>query len=241
MESSTHNTLNTLPSERGFTLVELLVVLAIITIITLVTLLSQQSFNRSMLLTSTAYTVALSVREAQSLGLSSRAFNGTRNAGHGVTFASGMPSTYRIFSDTLRTAGVPGWCPTGTAGTPEAKPGNCLFDSANLTEVVSTFNLNKGFTISDFCGITPSGSQKYCSSHSGTTALSGMDVVFLRPNTESVISGLRTNGSRIELACAVIWIKPPGTDTNRKCVVVSQVGQVSVPQACPAASFTSCP
>ena len=220
---------------RGFTLVELIVVLAIIITITLVTILSQRNFNRSMLLTSTAYTVALSVREAQSLGLSSRSFGPTRNAGYGVVFSTGTPNSYRLFSDTLRTQGVPGWCPTGAVGTPEAKPGNCLFDDAQ--EIVSTFNLNKGFSIGDFCGITPGG-QKYCAS----TNLSTLDIVYLRPNTESVITGTRTGaGQKVELACAVVWINAPASAGGQKCIIMSQVGQVSVPQACPASTFTSCP
>lgn len=241
-------------SPRGFTLVELLVVLAIITIITMVTLLSQASFNRSLLLTSTTYTVALSIREAQSLGLSSRINGGVQNAGYGVNFASSTPTAYRIFSDSLNTATKPSWCPTGTANTPEEKPGNCRYDAA--TETVTTYSLNKGFSITDFCGLTSAG-VKYCMSDT----LQEMDIVFLRPNTESIITGMTTQsagggfgpgqqggGGRggtnfvtVQLSCAVIWIKTPTATGEKKCIVVSQVGQVSVPQACPASTFTSCP
>ena len=76
---------------RGFTLVEMLVVLAIIIMITAIVINGQSTYNRSILLTDTVYTVAYSIRQAQSLGLASR---GTTvgasivsNAGYGVRFA----------------------------------------------------------------------------------------------------------------------------------------------------------
>lgn len=224
---------------RGFTLVELLVVLAIITIITTITLLSQTSFNRTTLLTSTAYTVALSIREAQSLGLSSRLNGAVQNAGYGINFQNTLTTSYRIYADVDDTAPIPSWCPKGSVGTPEEKPGNCLY---KRSETITTYNLNKGFTISDACGLTQGGT-KYCLSSN----MRNLDIVFLRPNTETIITATKTGndgdpGSNLfQLSCAVIWIKPPSATADRKCVVVSQVGQVSVPQTCPAASFTTCP
>lgn len=226
--------------QRGFTLVELLVVLAIITIITTITLLSQTSFNRTTLLTSTAYTVALSIREAQSLGLSSR-LNGTvQNAGYGINFQNTLPTSYRIYVDVDGSTPVPSWCPKGAVGTPEEKPGNCLY---KRSETMTTYNLNKGFTISDACGLTQAGT-KYCLSSN----MKNLDIVFLRPNTETIITATKTGGTDgdpganlFQLSCAVIWIKPPSASTDKKCVVVSQVGQVSVPQTCPLSTFTTCP
>jgi prepilin-type N-terminal cleavage/methylation domain-containing protein len=73
---------------RGFTIIEMLVVLAIITLLLGVVLSSQSIFNRTLLLTDTAYTVALSVRQTQSLGLSGRENSGLTNVGYGIHLAS---------------------------------------------------------------------------------------------------------------------------------------------------------
>ena len=226
---------------RGFTLVELIVVLAIIIIITTITITSQSQYNRSLIITNTAYTIALSIREAQSLGLSSRAFTTTagslvQNAAYGVNFQDATPTEYRIFADVNASPAYSG-CPTGTANTPEAKPGNCLYDGA--AEILTSFNLNKGFRIYDFCGIRSSSGAAVCGSSS---SWSGMNITFLRPNTESIMTMITPTGGIAGLNCAVIWVVPPGNATDKmKCIVVSQVGQVSVPQSCPAHPLTACP
>jgi len=212
------------------------VVLVIIIIITTITITSQTNYNRSLIITNTAYTVALSIREAQSLGLSSRNFSGVQNAGYGINFQDTLTAQYRIFADIQSTPAYSG-CPTGTVNTPEAKPGNCLYDS--VSEILTTFNLNKGFRIHDFCGLRTSNNSRVCGSHSSWTS---MNITFLRPNTEAIMTMITTTNAAAPLKCAVIWIAPPsGTVANMKCIVVSQVGQVSVPQTCPAASFTTCP
>jgi len=220
---------------RGFTLVELVVVLAIIIIITTITITSQTAFDRSLLVTNTAYSVALSVREAQSLGLSSRTFGGIQNTGYGVHFSNTNSKGYYLFADIV---GTPAYtaCPTGTANTPEAKPGNCVYDST--TEIVKSYNLNQGFTIMDFCGVMVSNGATVCGSHSGWAS---MNIAFLRPNTEAIFTGVTTSGVRHALQCAVIWIAPPGDTESSRCIVVSQVGQVSVPNTCPATNFVGCP
>jgi len=230
---------------RGFTLVELIVVLAIIIIITTLTITSQSDYNRSLIITNTAYTVALSIREAQSLGLSSRAFTAndgsvTQNAAYGVHFSDTNMTQYRVFADIRGPAqGEPSYsgCPTGLANTPEFKPGNCRYD--NTSEILTTFNLNKGFSIYGFCGIRTSNGSSACSNHS---TWEGLNITYLRPNTEAIISMVTTANGTHPLNCAVIWVLPPGNAMDKmKCVVVSQVGQVSVPQTCPAYPLTACP
>jgi len=236
MESSS----NDVVVARGFTLVELIVVLFLIVVLTTITITSQTNYNRSLIITNTAYTVALSIRESQSLGLSSRNFKGTQNAGYGINFHKANNTKYVIFADVQ---GPPTYaayasCPTGTANTPEFKPGNCLYDST--AEILKTYNLNKGFRIHDFCGLRTTNNAHICGSQA---AWSSMNITFIRPNTEAVMSMIYSStGVAYPLKCAVIWIAPPsGTAANMKCIVVAQTGQVSVPQTCPATGFTTCP
>lgn len=215
---------------RGFTLVEMIVVLAIIVIITTIALLGQSSFNRSMVLTDTAYTIAFSVREAQALGISSRAFAGTPDAGYGLHFANLSPTTYKLFADTNPPSPgdtqYPGICPGHPdvpKTNPEAKPGDCI--QTVESEVVRTYSLNNGFRISGFCGRLPNGNgNKLCNGSS----MDALNIVYLRPNTQSVITGV--NGStRTALEDATIRLSSPD-GTVERCIYVSKVGQVSVVQ-----------
>lgn len=230
---------------RGFSLVELIVVLGLIVLLTAITLTSQSSYNRQLILTSTTYTVAMSIREAQSLGLSSRMFGTTQNAGYGVHFVKATPTSYTIFSDINKTvyANNTG-CPIVSDNSlPEWKPGNCMYD--NSAEIVTNYNLNKGFSIIDFCGIYLNNDQQLTRAcASGTAAresMESMDIVFLRPNTEAIMTGLTADLRKRNYLCARVWVASP-SGGNRKCIYISKVGQVSVPQSCPqtVTSFTDC-
>jgi hypothetical protein len=202
----------------------MVVVLAIISIITTVALLGQSSFNRSLILTDTAYTVAFSIREAQSLGISSRIAGGTQNAGYGVHFTNGAMASYKLFADTLPGASGNiqdiGECPGHTVGSgPEAKPGNCIH--TDESETVRTYSLNNGFTIKSFCGTAASNGATLCNGY-----FDALDIMYLRPNTQSIITGVR-NGARTPLSGATVRVQSPDGASER-CVVVSKVGQVSV-------------
>lgn len=221
-------------ASRGFTLVEMMVVLAIITIITTVAVMGQGAFNRSLLLTDTAYTIAFSIREAQTYGLSSRTANNLNNAGYGIRFGATTPKSYTLFADTSPAS--PGstqanLCPghTQPASSPDSHPGDCIYDpSANPAELVRTYTLNRGFTIYRFCGreiVSPYASK--CSS----TNFDTMHISFMRPNTEATIFGRTSAGALIPLSDATIYLRSPDGAAER-CVFVSKVGQISV-AACP--------
>jgi prepilin-type N-terminal cleavage/methylation domain-containing protein len=227
MESSPVLTRTT--PQRGFTLVEMLVVLAIISIITAIAVTGQSTFNKSLILTDTAYRVAFSARQAQSYGLASRKYGvSTSNPGYGLHFESGALNSYIFFADIANLlTPFPSNCPVGTPGTPSAKPGNCRFDSSSDGKV-STFTFDRGFSISSFCG--KKGALYYCSSD----VLNNLDVVFTRPNTSTTISGV-VNGSALQsFDCAVVTITDQSHTANRT-VRISSLGEISVGAslACP--------
>ncbi|MEK7100518.1 MAG: type II secretion system protein, partial [Patescibacteria group bacterium] len=139
---------------RGFTMVEMLVSLGIILVITSIVLLGQNSFNKNLVVIDTTYTVEFTLRQAQTLALSSRKAGAVQNAGYGVHFANGSMTSYSLFADTIPAApgnGQGGRCPGhGASSGLESRPGNCLYD--DTTEIVTTYNLNHGFKASRFCG-----------------------------------------------------------------------------------------
>lgn len=208
---------------RGFTLVEMMVVLAIIVIVTVIALLGQSSFNRSLVLTETAYTIAFSIRQAQFLGISGRTTAGVSDAGYGVYFENNQTGSYRLFADTspgrtnnLQDGSV---CPGRSVATgQEAKPGDCIRNGSS--EDVTTYTLNNGFRIARFCGIAASGAET-CSGD-----LTSLNISYLRPNTQSIIVGTR-GGLRYSYTGARINVTSPDGAAER-CVVVSKAGHVSV-------------
>jgi prepilin-type N-terminal cleavage/methylation domain-containing protein len=219
------------PAIRGFTLIEMVVVLAIIVLITAVTITGQSSFNKTLLLTDTTYSVAFSAREAQSYGLASRKFGAsTNNPGYGLHFDRSMPGSYTFFADVVNTLHpFPTGCPVGTPGTPSEKPGNCRFDAGD--GIVNKYTFSRGYTIKQFCGKT--GSRQYCSTDS--SPLTNMDLVFTRPNTSTMISGqVNGSGSPIAFSCALVVITDSSEEATR-FVRISSLGEITVGQnlACP--------
>lgn len=203
----------------------MMVVLAIIAIITSIALLGQSTFNRSLLLTNTAYTVALSIREMQTLGLSSRTYNSVQNAGYGVHFDKTVPQSYILFADISKTLPVPSNCVVGSiADAPDAKPGNCKYDTSGTPDgIVQTYAFSRGFTVTKFCGkLNPT--TTYCSTDG--LPLTSLDVAFVRANTETAVNAVRS-GSSVQLTTAEIYISSADGQASR-AVCVNKVGQVSV-------------
>jgi prepilin-type N-terminal cleavage/methylation domain-containing protein len=219
-----------LRAQKGFTLVEMLVVLGIIAIISAIAVTGQSTFNQNLLLTNTAYTVAFSAREAQSFGLSSRKFGVIQNAGYGVHFDRSLPGSYLLFADISNTPGIPpSTCPV-SAGGPDVKYGNCVYDSSPADGLVERFTFSRGFKILSFCGKETGTGTLYCSTSS--TPLSTLDMVFTRPNTSSVISGT-VSGSLREFSCAIITLTDSGNVAN-KSIRISKLGEISIgPTTCP--------
>lgn len=189
-----------------------MVVLSIITVLTGVVLSSQSSFNKSIVLANTAYDIALTLRSAETYGLSSRGFSSggalvSSSAGYGLHFGTGSPGSFILFADAYPPVGTPG-CHVAPSGgpsdAPDAKPGNCAYDGTS--EKVSDYMLGNGIVISDFCAYT-NGNPLCAVAHSG--GISSLDVVFARPSSSPFIStdGVYSPASPATAAC--ITVKSP--------------------------------
>jgi prepilin-type N-terminal cleavage/methylation domain-containing protein len=208
-----------LPAGRGFTLIELLVVMSIMVVLTGVLLVRQSRFDSSTILRSLAYSVALSVRQAQVYGTSvvgtttaaGNCVGGFYNAGvcyasaYGLYFDSSTPTTYILFAD-LNNDG-----------------------KYQSNEYVKPFNLNNGYIISNFCvnGINGVSAVSQCAN----TTISTMNIVFKRPNPDASFTALNASGLPIAgdvYSGAYVQLQASGDTGNTKSVSVLVTGEVSV-------------
>lgn len=146
---------------RGFTLIELLMVLSILTVISTVLLANHTRFNGTVLLTSLAYDVALSIREAQVFGVSVRQFSDDFQVGYGVRFST--TNSYDFFADTNT---------------------NQAYDDG-VDSIIRTYTLSRGHSIQSFCGVTSVGVERCSDSQ---TPISHLDVVFFRPDPDAIMT-----------------------------------------------------
>lgn len=227
--------LSTPTSKKGFTVLELLISLAIMGVIMAVAITGQSTYNKNILLTDTAYSVALSLRQAQSYGLSSKKEGTFQNAGYGLHFSDSTRSYYTFFADTSKTLGTPTWCPSGALGTPEGKPGNCRFDSAGVKDtVVQTYYFQRGYQFIRICAREVASNKMYCTdgSQNGRT-LNPITVVFVRPNNKVIMTGyFSPSAVPVELSCIEAQIQDPTSNTSKK-IRVTKLGEISVGQSCP--------
>lgn len=187
---------------RGFTLIELLTVTAIIVIITLVLLLRQSKFDSSTILRSVAYSVALSVRQAQVYGTSVLgSSNGSAIAyapGYGLFFGRTSPQIYILYADFNNNGG---------------------YDAG---EAVQTFTLNAGYTISEAC-VNFSNGTKNCTGADDTTGshtIDSVNIVFKRPNPDAVFNA--------NPAYVSSYIQVRSNDGTTRSVLITSAGQINV-------------
>jgi prepilin-type N-terminal cleavage/methylation domain-containing protein len=206
---------------RGFTLIELLVVFAIIVTIMSVVFTSQSTFNKTFVLTNTAYDIALSVRDAETYGLGTRAIGSTINAGYGLHFQSGSPAAFSFFADIS---------PAASCTTPDCKPGNYVY-TAGSDSLVRTYTLGNGITLTDFCAYTTSWT---CTvAHGGYSGgLSSLDIVFSRPNPNPYISVNGAYSAAFPATAACLTLSSP--QGASRYVSISYAGEISPTAAsCP--------
>lgn len=210
-----------LKSSKGFSLIEILVVFAIIVSIMSVVFTNQGSFNKSYVLANTAYDVALSLRNAETFGIGSRALGTIVNAGYGLHFDSNNNSSFQLFADTA---------PAASCTKPNCKPGNYAY-TVGSDSLVRIYSLGNNITISDFCAYTTSWSCTYA--HDGASGgLTSLDIVFVRPNPNPFMSGNGIYSQALPITNACLRLS--STQGTARYVSVSLAGEISpIATSCP--------
>ena len=153
----------------------MIVVTGIIMIITGVLLTKNSAFGGSIILKSLAYDVALSVREAQTYGISVReSSGGSFSSGYGVEARIASASSYLLYVDSANTGFYTG-----------------------STELVTRYALKTGYTIVGLCYTPAGGTNEVCTAQK-------LDITFKRPEPDAYIrvddSPALNQRARIELS-----------------------------------------
>jgi prepilin-type N-terminal cleavage/methylation domain-containing protein len=186
--------------ESGFTLVELLVTISIFVVMTSILLIKYGNFSQGTLLTNLAYDVALTIRTAQTYGVS---VQGQTSGGipdftyaYGVHFDKSTGSNQQIilFVDLDK---------------------NGVYDTG---ETVSVYNIKRGAKIAGFC-VSITG---ICSAIDSN--INYVDISFLRPNPDAGICYNEINCNQQYLKIFV----QSGDDNSVRSVTIRRTGQISI-------------
>ncbi len=156
---------------------------SIMLIITSTFVIRQQSFNGSAVLSSLAYSVALSLRQAQLFGTATRetainAFQGAAPAkAYGIYFDKNVTDSYKLFADKNNDGQY----------TTSVDP--------NIEETVQIFKMGGGYTLKQFCATNSSNTTCWDATAGGS--LTYLTVLFRRPNPDACFT---TNLSTTECA-----------------------------------------
>jgi len=182
--------------KKGFTLIELMVTVTIMMIMTAVVLFNYNTFNDSSLLSNFAYDMSLTIRQAQVYGTS----GGETNQGAVTVSNASINSSAPPFGVHF------------IQGAMAPNPSLILF-VGNPANVLQSYTFQRGISIKQIC-VSSSGNS--CASTPST-----LDITFLHPNPEAIISG--GDGSM-----ATIILQNAGSSPLTKKVVVYSTGQISV-------------
>jgi competence protein ComGC len=199
-------------SQRAFTLIELLLVFVLMSLMTLVFLLNQNKFDSATIMRSTAYSVALSFRQAQVYGTSVlQNTPGTFAPAYGLYFDTAQTRQYTLFAD---------------------QDNNGKFSTAAGDRAVRTFTLSKAYSIVEFCAIVSTLTRR-CNGVDDTAGSSGtistMTVFFKRPNPDAFFAAYQADGNPISgdvYSLAFVELQSNNGDT--RIIKVTPTGQITV-------------
>ncbi len=172
--------------------------------LTAVFLFQQRQFDSTTLLRSLAYSVALSIREAQTYGVSVRSFGATFPA-YGVHFDINNNDQYILFADV-------------------DDDGQYVGDEA--TEFVDSYTFQGSYSLGEVCGSRVSPNDECV-----TSGLPWLAITFRRPNPEACIATALRNdicGSSPAPEYSEAYVQILGPGGASRSVTVTPSGQISV-------------
>ncbi len=195
-------------SLKGFTLVELVVSIGIFAVMTALVVARYGSFNQGTIITNVAFDMALSIRTAQTYGLSVKSTSASVSAftsAYGIHFDMNNPTQFIFFADTI---------------TPNNK-----YDSG---EAITTYTLNQSAKITAIC----LGSDPTCVGGTLVTAVGPaktLDVTYKRPNPNAIFCTNTDACPTTPNTQPIAFITITSSDgTNNQVVYIRQNGQISV-------------
>jgi hypothetical protein len=187
--------------KAGFTLVELMVAVGVMILILSVILVNYNKFDSGIVLTNLAYDIGLSVRKAQTYGISVKGrelgTSGDFGYPYGIHFDTAVAKQYKIFIDLNRDGD---------------------YDAGGVgEEAIETFNIQGTYLIKDLClENTPV---------NDCTSPNTLDITFTRPNPDATVRINNTTPSDKPAIIKVVSIKD---ETTYKSIIVRSTGQISV-------------
>ncbi len=198
----------------GFTLIEMIVVIGIFVLFTSIMLADYKSFGDNEKFINLVYDNALTVRQIQTNGIAVKDVStggDVFNAGFGLHFnPSAALDSYIGFADL-----------------PDPADNDVIdyaYDVANDT-LLKTYTLDPGYSIKKVCAIL---SDKTITPSCADDAGGVVDIVFVRPNPDAIISynKARSDDSNHSYVGAKIYITSP--KNVDKIIYVDATGQISV-------------
>ncbi|MES2314759.1 MAG: type II secretion system protein [Patescibacteria group bacterium] len=195
---------------RAFTLIELIISIAIFAAMTALVIAKYGSFNQGTIITNMAYDMALTIRTAQTYGLSVKSTTaGTDNfsSAYGVHFEYDTPTQFIFFADTN-----------------SSEHHDHIYDS-DSGEAVTTYAVTQGALITSIC----LASQLSDCTDDGSGAIvldSGdrLDITYKRPNPNA---SFYYRGESVPQPIAFITLTS-SDGSNSQVVYVRKNGQISV-------------
>ena len=197
-------------NSAGFTLIELLVTLSIFAITTGIVMTSQGKFDNSILLTNTAYDIAITLRQAQTFGVNVKEGASATFNPYGVVFQTDFDNKrFDLFEDL-------------TGGTRYKYDGAFICTTSDA-ECVNSYKIKRGHYIKYVCA---GANDTECESNKTQTQT--LNISFVRPNPEAIILANSDTYSVGNLKSFAKIVISSSDGSATRSIVVTKVGQIYV-------------